>query len=283
VLWEQHDAWDAAQRVELPDVGKQRARTMKSSIRYGQNLIRAVLGVAFCMSVSLSSNTGAMADELMDAKALILLKRVTSTLSNTPAFSFRARTFFDDFEVSGVKFKRHIEQYITVTRPNKLRFQTFSEDGPTREGWYDGKILTIAVPSKKVYAQIDAPPTLDELIDLLQEKYGVNLPIADLLYSDLQARLVPLLMSGIYYGERSVAGRSLDHVSFETTPADIQLWIDRSNLPLPQRLIVNYIGIKGAPEYLVQCSDWSLGPYVSDHVFSFEPSEGWRKVEMPTR
>ena len=71
-----------------------------------------------------------------------------------------------------------------MSRPDKLR--------ATRTGGYrdveivfDGKMLTVNNKDAKDYAQIEAPGTAEELIDVLREKHGVVAPGADLLLSNV--------------------------------------------------------------------------------------------------
>jgi len=139
------------------------------------------------------------------------------------------------------------------------------------------------MPADKAYAQIKAPPTLDGLLDLLQDKYGVFMPTIDVLYADLSARLSKYLLSGVYVGRKNVDGVSLDHVSFEVTSADMQLWIQADGEPLPRRAAVNYVTLDGKPEHLTVFRDWILGEFVNDGEFRFTAPSGWKRVEMPKR
>lgn len=241
--------------------------------------------LALVASIGLGAPGGpaAGAEELVDPAARSLLEGMSESLGAAPTLRFTAATLFDDLEKSGVKLKRGIVQEITVSRPNRLHFKTTREDGPSREGWYDGKTLTVAVPAQRIYARIEAPGSLDELLDLLQERYSVNLPVVDLLYADLHSQLAPHLLSGVHYGQRRIDGRAVEHVSFETTPADLQIWIDSSQTPLPRRMVVTFTALDGAPEYLVHLDGWSLGEYAPDALFTFHAPEGWTEVELPAR
>ena len=48
---------------------------------------------------------------------------------------------------------------------------------------FDGKLLTVLGNNANAYAQIDAPGTIDHLIDELRDKYNRPVPGADLLLS----------------------------------------------------------------------------------------------------
>jgi hypothetical protein len=242
----------------------------------------AALGAAICILASGMTAGVASAADLMDEKAVALFQRMSETLGRAPTLSFTAKTLYDDIEPSGVKVKRGMVQEVTVMRPDRLHFRTVVEGMPTRTGWYDGKTLTVAVPAEQIYAQVDAPGTLDELLDLLQDRYGIYLPIVDLLYTDFYGRTEPYLLSGVLYGEKMIENHAVQHVSFETTPGDVQLWIDRSDIaPVPRRMVVTFTALEHEPEVVMHFEDWVLGDYVDPSVFEVVPRESWKKVEMP--
>lgn len=237
--------------------------------------------VAATVAISLAASVAAPAADLIDPKALDALQRMSDTVGKAETIRFSAYTLFDDLEKSGVKYKRGIFQEITVQRPNRLHFRSAGDPGWVREGWYDGKTFTVAMPAEKTYAQIDAPPELDALLDLLQEEYGVFMPTIDILYTDLIGRLRDHLLSGVYVGRKTVDGTALHHVSFEMTPADVQHWIEHDGAPVPRRSVVNYVTLDGAPEHLTVYRDWVLGEFVNDGEFQFTASADWKQIEMP--
>jgi hypothetical protein len=233
------------------------------------------------LSVSIAANGVSANEELIDPKASNLFKQMSDALGRAQSLQFKAYALYDDFEKSGVKYKRGLVQEVTLRRPDRLHFRTTTDEGIVREGWYDGKTLTVAEPNRKVYGQIDAPASLDELLDLLQDTYNVQVPTVDLLYSDLFGRLKEHLLSAVYIGERRVDATLLDHLSLETTPADVQLWLEKGDVPVPRRMVIDLVSVDGEPEYLVLFRDWFLGHFVNDGEFRFAPPADWTKVEIP--
>lgn len=165
-------------------------------------------------------------NDLVDPKADALFKKMSDTLGGAKTLRVTAEVLYDDFESSGVKMKKGLRQTITIKRPNQMHFVTEQDDGIVREGWYDRNRLTVANINAKIYAEIDAPDTVDGPLDLLQGKYSVNIPTVDLLYTNFYERLEEHILSGILMGERKVANSNTELISFETTVADIQLWLD---------------------------------------------------------
>ena len=245
--------------------------------RRSETVRRWFLAFSLIMAVSNS----ALADKLIDPKAIDLLKRMSGVLAKAETLRFKAYTLFDDFEDSGVKYKRGILQEFAVRRPNRMYFRSTADRGWTREGWYDGKTFTVAMPDQKAFARIEAPPTLDGLLNLLQEKYRVFVPTIDVLYADLYANMRKHVLSAVHVGIKNVDRTALDHISLETKAADVQIWVKRDRPAVPRRMVVNFVALKGKPEYLVVFRDWRFEEFMNEGAFRFEVPNGWNRVQMP--
>jgi hypothetical protein len=217
----------------------------------------------------------------IDPRAAERLRRMSDVLAEARSLSLKAESLYDQVEEgSGVKIKRAVSQEVVLRRPDGLYFRSVRDDGKVREGRYDGEALTV-VPEDGAYARIDVPGTVDAMLDLVQAEYQVNLPITDLLYDDLYGRVKDHLLSGVHLGERTVGGEVLDHLSFETTGVDWQLWLERGDRPLPRRLVVTFVNAPGEPEHLTVIKEWRLDPAVEGGTFRFDPPADWRRIEIP--
>jgi hypothetical protein len=217
----------------------------------------------------------------IDPRAAEKLQRMSAVLAKARNLSLTAESLYDQVESSGVKIKRAVSQEIVLQRPDSLYFRSVRDDGKVREGRYDGRALTIVPEGGGAYARIDVPGTVDTMLDLIQADYQVNVPVADLLYGDLYGRVKDHLLSGVDLGERTVGGEVLDHLSFETTGVDWQLWLEQGDRPLPRRLVVTFVNVSGEPEYLTVIKEWKLDPTVQGEMFRFDPPADWRRIEIP--
>ena len=217
----------------------------------------------------------------LDPRAVEKLQRMSDVLAKTRSLSLKAESLYDQVESSGVKIKRAVSQEVVLRRPDSLYFRSVRDDGKVREGRYDGKALTIVPEGGGAYARVDVPGTVDTMLDLIQADYQVNVPVADLLYDDLYGRVKDSLLSGVDLGERTIGGEVLDHLSFETTGVDWQLWLERGDRPLPRRLVVTFVNAPGEPEYLTVIKEWKLDPTIEGEMFSFDPPADWRRIELP--
>ena len=88
-------------------------------------------------------------------------------------------------------------------------------------------------------------------------------------------------MSGIsseYLGEKMVQGVKTHHLSFGSTGADWQIWIEADATPLPRRFAITYVNTKGEPQYLAQLDRWSMGGAMDASLFKAGVPESAKKV-----
>ena len=216
----------------------------------------------------------------VDPRAVERLRSMSETLTKARTLSLEAETLYDQVELSGVKIKRTVSHEVVLERPGSLYFESRRDDGKVREGRYDGKALTIVPAGGGSYARIEAPGTIDDMLDVIQTDYNLQLPVVDLLYSDLYGRLKDHVLSAVDLGARTIGGEVLDHLSFETTGADLQLWLERGDRPLPRRMVVTLVSAPGQPEYLTVIRRWQLDGPVDGGLFRFEPPADWRRIEV---
>ena len=79
----------------------------------------------------------------------------------------------------GQKLQHAATATLDVVRPNKVRARMVSARS-VRELIFDGKTVTLYTPAQKSYSSVEFAGTLDQLIDRLQQNYGVEVPLSDL-------------------------------------------------------------------------------------------------------
>lgn len=214
----------------------------------------------------------------MDEKAGQILQGMSDYLAKADTASFRVKTFFDQVRESGIKIKRARMGYVLLNRPNKLHVRSISENGAARTVWFDGSNLTVFNRHVNEVKTLDFKGTTDALIDHLEDKYQVNLPVADLLFSDVNKALKESIISSEYLGIRTVKGIKCHHLSFESAGADWQIWIEADSTPLPRRFVVTYVKEKGEPQFMAQLDRWSIGMNVDASSFKAGVPESAKKV-----
>jgi hypothetical protein len=219
----------------------------------------------------------------LEPAALDRLKAMSDLLKSAPRFTFKA---VSDRETPSASTSGQMLDFVsvskvTVERPNKVRVDT-TGDRFAASLWYDGKTLTIFSEKSAFYAQVAAPATIDEAVQMLLDRLDTPLPIAGFLLADPYAKMMEGVKTAFDAGGALLEGSSCRHFAFSEPDADWQLWIEDGAKPLPRRLAVTYKKVPGSPRVLALMSDWNLSPTIPADAFTFTPPAGATKVEWRT-
>jgi len=112
-----------------------------------------------------------------------MLKAMSDFLAAQKTLSVGFDTVFEVVTPTDQKLGLASSGTVTLARPDMIRV-TRSGGFADFEILYDGKALTFLGKNANLYTQVDAPGTVDQLIDTLQNKYNRPLPGADLLMTN---------------------------------------------------------------------------------------------------
>jgi hypothetical protein len=203
------------------------------SIRKFTTII-AVLFVAGTFASDLAQSQEQKAGP-MDEKAMQILQGMSDYLAGAKTLSFRARTLFDEVRKSGIKIKSARTIHVVLQRPSSLRVLSIADNGAARTSWFDGSKLTVLMRDTNQFMELEYEGNIDGMLDELIENHEAQLPLADLAYSDIAKNFKENLISAGYLGIKLVNGIKCHHLSFESTGADWQIWIQADATPLPRR------------------------------------------------
>ncbi|WP_208249931.1 DUF2092 domain-containing protein [Rhizobium sp. T1470] len=207
-----------------------------------------------------------------DARAI--LKSMSDYLAKQQTFS---ATFDTDIEVVTPdlqKLQFTSSGQVAVSRPNKMhaaRTGGFSD----AEMIFDGKQITIHSKDDKVFTQIDAAGTIDDLIAKL-EADGYALPGADLLLANVYEELNAGVIDAKHIGTGVIGGVECEHLAFRNADTDWQLWVRTGAAPIPCKYVITSKAVTAAPQYTLIVKTWS-GEAKDD--FSFAPPANSRRVD----
>lgn len=215
----------------------------------------------------------------IEPNALETLQRMSDLLKNANKITFTANTTREQPATTGQLLEFFYTSRVSMVRPNLLRID-IQGDIWTASIWYDGKKITLMDPRTTFYAQADAPPTIDETVMFLVEKFQAPLPMTTLLISDVSKKAREGLKTGFEAGVVMVDGIKCRQLAFTEEEADWQLWIEDGPNPLPRRLSVTYKKIAGSPRVSISFSDWNLDAVIPANTFVFHMPEGATKVDV---
>ena len=213
-----------------------------------------------------------------EAQAKQLFKAMSDYMAAQKTISFNFDTSFEVITKEDQKIAFASSGSVTLSRPDKIR-ATRAGGFANVELVFDGKTVSLLGKEANLYAQADVPGTIDNLVDVLRDKFHRPLSGADLLMSDVYGQLMPLVTNVKDLGSGVIRGVECDHFAFRTREVDWQIWITQGDNPHPCRYVVTTKEVKGWPQYTVDVRDWKTGADVAADDFAFTPPAGARKLK----
>jgi hypothetical protein len=215
---------------------------------------------------------------VLDPRADAILRAMSTLLAATTQFALEAEESFDEIPGGQPRILFTNLRRIAVARPD--RFAADAEgDSINRSVWYDGRAVSALDKATRSYATIQAPDSIDAALDMLGEKYGLDVPLADLFYADPYAALTEAVTYSRYLGLHRAAGIQCHHLVFAQPTIEWQIWIDAGERPLPRKMAITYVREPGEPQYVATITKWKLAPALPDTLFRFEAPGDAERVD----
>jgi len=230
-----------------------------------------LLVVAACAGCGPKTNIDPQADQAM--------RSMSDTLGKAEALSFEAEGIMDEVLETGQLSQFSRKSKVTMARPDRLHADTEGDD-VSRSVWYDGKTVTVLDKQENVYGSLQVPNTIEKMLDFVIEKYGLTIPVADLLFRNPYKTLIAEVESGTYVGRHSVGDHACHHLAFRQETIDWQIWIDAGTRPVPRKLVITYKLEPGHPHYVVTMDKWDLAPKLSKDPFSPKLPATAKRIKM---
>jgi hypothetical protein len=236
----------------------------------------AIVAAACSAAVALAAEPAPQ--PAVEAQADAALRKMSTFLGAAKSFTFECHTSTEQLLDSGQKVEYARNQQVAIRRPNAAAAKV-TGDQDDFQLVYQGKTVTLYNPRTKAYGTIEVPDSIDDMLDTLAQKYGMVVPLADLLISDPYKTLAPLLRSGQYLGTGYVFDTKCDHLAFRQTSVDWQIWIEQGATPVPRKVVITYKDSPANLQYTAYLSKWNMSPTLPEAAFTFTPPADARKVD----
>lgn len=215
----------------------------------------------------------------LDEAAVERLRESTTYLSGLQRFGLYSQTSIEIVLLSGQKILLDDSSMAVVQRPNKF-YAARKGALVNQEFFYDGSKLALADGTAGYHAVVDAPGTLDGMLDFARESLDIVAPAGDFLYANAFDILMQDVYSGFVVGPAVIEGALCDQLAFSAPGTDWQIWVQQGDRPLPRKIVITSRDVVNAPQFTVVIEKWDLEPDVSADRFRFEPPEGSVAVEF---
>ena len=227
------------------------------------------------------AGAAAPAASAVDPASIQALQDMGAFLQSLKRFRVETEVTGERVLADGQKLQHTATAEMEVQRPNKIRVLMQSARSE-REIVYDGKTVTLFTPAQKYYSTVEFTGTIGELIDKLEEGYGVELPLSDLFLFGTPAAPLDNIESAMNAGQDFIDDDLCEHYAFRQGKIDWQIWITTGSKPLPRKVVITNRADEARPQS-VSLIDWNLKPTFKDSVFRFTPPKGATRIEIVPR
>jgi hypothetical protein len=217
----------------------------------------------------------------VDPAAVQALRDMGAYLLTLKRFQVSSEVTGERVLADGQKLQRSATARLDVVSPNKLHVVMINALSK-REVMYDGKTVTLYDPAQKYYSTVDFTGTNSALIDRMESKYGVEIPLEDLFLFGTPEAKFDHLESAMNAGQAIIGGQVCDHYAFRQKGLDWQIWIATGGRPLPRKVVITRRDDDARPQS-VSVLTWNLKPTFTDAAFKFTPPKGSAKIEILPR
>lgn len=214
----------------------------------------------------------------VDPAAVQALKAMGAQLQALTRFRVTTELSGERVLADGQKLQHGASATMDVARPDRLR-ATMRSPRAQRVLYFDGSNATLYSPALKVYSTVEVNDTLAGLVERLQGRFGIEVPLADLFVWGTPAAPLDKIESAMNAGQDVVAGELCDHYAFRQGAVDWQIWISTGPKPLPRKLVIVNRADEARPQS-VSLIAWDLKPGFNDAVFRFVPPPGATQAQV---
>ena len=243
------------------------------------NVIKTATGISAAACILAAGFIMSPGAEAGEAEAKSLLKAMSDYMAGQQAISFAFDTSLEVVTKDHQKLLLASSGTMQLGRPDKFRAARAGGFANV-ELVFDGKTLTVLGKDANLYTQVEAPGTIDHLVDELRDKYNRPLPGANLLLSNVYEELMLDVIDVKDLGSGVIGGMECDHLAFRKKDVDWQIWIAQGPSPYPCRYVITTRDVDQGPQYSIQIRDWKAGSEVPAGDFAFANATNAAKIDL---
>jgi hypothetical protein len=238
-------------------------------------LLLVLAAPVFAVEAAADATNADTESRTISPEAKAVLDNMTAFMSTLNTFSVDGQSTRDEVVDFGFKLQHNEHVTLTAQFPNKLKSE-ISGGVRDRTFVYDGAKLVMYSPDDAAYSRVDAPDTINKLLDRLLGA-GIEMPMIDVLFEASKDDLTEGVTGGVLVGVSNVDGTDCDHLAFRQPMIDWQLWVARGDKPLPRKVVITTRYDVGEPQYQV-IMRWNLQPKIDASTFVFTPPKDTHEI-----
>ncbi len=154
-----------------------------------------------------------------------LMRQMSDTLAKVPAFRFSTTESLEQVGPSSERRVLRFSRTLTVRRPDAMHFELHGTAGTLLDvaGSYEHGALTLRDGIDRVWAQTTVPTTLDQMLDDVARRYGLPVPVADVVYSVPYDAFIGRTTKGGLVGRETIDGVDCVQLSYTDEFVDVRI------------------------------------------------------------
>lgn len=214
----------------------------------------------------------------VDPASVQALKDMGAHLQSLKRFRVSTELSGERVLADGQKLQHSAIATMDVARPDRLR-ATMRSPRSQRVLYFDGTNATLYTPALKLYSTVEVNDTLAGLVERLENRFGIEVPLSDLFVWGTPAAPLDKIDSAMNAGQDFIGDDLCDHYAFRQGQVDWQIWISAGPKPLPRKVVITNRADEARPQSVSMIS-WNLKPEFNDAVFRFVPPKGATQAQI---
>lgn len=211
-----------------------------------------------------------------------LMRSMSDTLAHSKSLTFETTERIEVIAPSGEKRALYFTRKVAVRRPDALFFRLHGEGGKAFDiaAYYRGRTVTLSDELTGTWAQTAVPGTLDEMLDDVIRRFGLPVPIGDVVSASPYDAIIGNSAQGGLVAWETIDRVPCAKLDYADAFVEVKLWLPKSGPTLPRRVEIVY---KQAPVPLVSqlnFTNWNLDAPITDAAFTFQPPLGRDPVQF---
>jgi len=255
--------------------------TANSILQFTASVVVAAL--VLCVSVGrVLAKTGhqdtSQGKSDIDPDAMEALNKMGAYLRSLKAFQVDSEVTNEDVLEDGQIITAIKNNTLLSVSPNLLRAELKSDDNDVFL-FYDGKNFTVYGKLVNYFATVPAPDTTAQLVDKVDNDYGIEIPLVDLFKWGTNESAIKKITSAFDVGPNTVQGITCEHYAFRQEDLDWQIWIQLGDYPLPRKFVIRTLTDDARPQHTSNLV-WNLAPSYNEAAFTFDPPAGAQRIPL---
>ncbi|TFV97287.1 DUF2092 domain-containing protein [Algoriphagus kandeliae] len=235
-----------------------------------KKLFTFVLGIFLSQSLQAQST-------FHDSTALLILDKVSEYFGQLNSVKFNTK-ISEDVAFSDNFFIKEFRNAEFIFQDNNKMAAKISNQDKDKFFFYNGQQAVYFAKEDNYFTVADAPDNTLEMLDWLDQSFGVHLLFADFLYPDFTLSLVENMDYLEFLGTAYLDGIEYYHIGGANADLSFQLWIHQDLEMKPKKVVLTYFGEPYARQMEVNFDNWESNEIYPQTIFEFLPPPNSRQI-----